>query len=496
MSMICPFQLKNLAYTQKPLQSLKNDVYNVPMHYQTFPWVRVERWMRNRPFVWRANWWIQTMETTVTGRRWMKICLVLQRGSRVSQKMEERVRNIDEPCSFILLYTHLFLLFYHFLYIADPPPHTPPLQPHAQCLPSLYQTGLAYLMDRWFMIHMFYISISSYNACPPMAQPIMNCHTTQSGTYYSFSSDKPCAHFLVYHSYTTCLYLPYHPRLPEYEFPPVFRFSVSTLPCLTHFPCPIVHCIPPYLPVMPYPWSLTPRLHSQSHIGSMLRLPAPMILATSLAYQCTIEVPDSKSNTRAKKKKDGAAAERLTPNETVGKTTEEDGKSEDVSGRKKERERGCVAVWGCKQLVISQCIRSGWSTNVVRAISFLNKCCTQSTNSFLPEPQPPFRAKKRWSYYQLGHYCLCTHTFLTHTHSSTSCHPSTKAVSQWSTSKLGAKNINLIMIQVWNLTGVPCQTMMKPLEMNEMLLSIALQRMLQIQYAFLIILLQIYSHIL
>ena len=41
----------------------------------------------------------------------------------------------------------------------------------------------------------------------------------------------------------------------------------------------------------------------------------------------TIEVTNSESNTRAKKKKDGRATQRLTPNETVGKR-------EDVSGRK------------------------------------------------------------------------------------------------------------------------------------------------------------------
>ena len=53
-----------------------------------------------------------------------------------------------------------------------------------------------------------------------------------------------------------------------------------------------------------------------------------------------VEVPKSESNTRAKKKKkDSPAAERLTSrNETVGKMTGEDGKREDVSGRKKEKE--------------------------------------------------------------------------------------------------------------------------------------------------------------
>ena len=36
----------------------------------------------------------------------------------------------DEPGSFIQPYTPLFLLFHYFLYIADPPLGTPPLQPH------------------------------------------------------------------------------------------------------------------------------------------------------------------------------------------------------------------------------------------------------------------------------------------------------------------------------------------------------------------------------
>ena len=43
-----------------------------------------------------------------------------------------KFKNNDEPGSFILPYTCLFSLFYHFHYITDPPLHTLPLQPHAQ----------------------------------------------------------------------------------------------------------------------------------------------------------------------------------------------------------------------------------------------------------------------------------------------------------------------------------------------------------------------------
>ena len=53
-----------------------------------------------------------------------------------------------------------------------------------------------------------YISLFSYDVHPLMVQPIMNHHTVQSGTYYSFASDEPCAHFLDYHEYLAHLYLP------------------------------------------------------------------------------------------------------------------------------------------------------------------------------------------------------------------------------------------------------------------------------------------------
>ena len=63
-----------------------------------------------------------------------------------------------------------------------------------------------------------YISISSYPTCPAMGQLVTSHCTMQSVTYCCFISDEPCAQFLDYHSYLTCLYLPY-------KFPPEFRLS-------------------------------------------------------------------------------------------------------------------------------------------------------------------------------------------------------------------------------------------------------------------------------
>ena len=66
--------------------------------------------------------------------------------------------------------------------------------------------------------------------CPPAARPIMNHSAMWSGTYYSFTSDEPCACYLVYQLYLTCLYLPFAPEHCLYKFPPVFRFSACASP--------------------------------------------------------------------------------------------------------------------------------------------------------------------------------------------------------------------------------------------------------------------------
>ena len=65
----------------------------------------------------------------------------------------------------------------------------------------------------WFTC--FISILSSPNMCPPVVQPIMNPRTTQSGTYYSFASHEPYAHFIVDHSYLTCLYLPFAQKKRE-----------------------------------------------------------------------------------------------------------------------------------------------------------------------------------------------------------------------------------------------------------------------------------------
>ena len=58
--------------------------------------------------------------------------------------------------------------------------------------------------------HVFTSILSISNMCPPMVQPIMIPCTMWSGTFYSFALDEPYAHFLVYHSYLTCLYFTFH----------------------------------------------------------------------------------------------------------------------------------------------------------------------------------------------------------------------------------------------------------------------------------------------
>ena len=130
-----------------------------------------------------------------------------------------------------------------------------------------------------------FISILSIpNMHPPMVQPIMSPHTTRSGTFYSFALDEPYAHFLVYHSYLTCLYLPFAPykshTIAHMNFPQ--NSDLALTPHITpHLPHTISHCTAlPHNPTVltidhTWRWSLTPRSHPQSPIGFILRSPAP-----------------------------------------------------------------------------------------------------------------------------------------------------------------------------------------------------------------------------
>ena len=156
-----------------------------------------------------------------------------------------QLRGDDGPPHQILSYTLLFSLFLYFLYIADPPLCTTHRHDHTRT----HFIGPVSLIW-WTHVLQFTCSISILsipNVCPPMVQPIMDPCTMWSGTYHSFALDEPYAHFLVYHLYLTCLYLPFTTYNCLYEFPPEFRLSTCTSHHITS------HCltVPPSLPVTP-----------------------------------------------------------------------------------------------------------------------------------------------------------------------------------------------------------------------------------------------------
>ena len=153
----------------------------------------------------------------------------------------------DEPGSFILPYTHLHIIaflslsLHHWSTAVHPTNATFHMSLHNCSHMTLTFTSLdqPHLVDGHTMYNSHvYIYIFSYDMCPPIVWPIMNHHATWSGTYYSFTLDEPCACFLVYHLYLTCLYLPFNPE--HCTFP---QFSDLVLvPCLaSHSPCPISH---------------------------------------------------------------------------------------------------------------------------------------------------------------------------------------------------------------------------------------------------------------
>ena len=146
----------------------------------------------------------------------------------------------DEPPHQIRSYTLLFSLFLYFLYIVDPPLHTPTTHDRA-CAHTPF-TLASSDQSRLFDGHMIYDShvftsiLSISNRRPPTVRPITSPCTTQSGTYYNFTLDEPYARFLVFHLYLTCLYLPFsqiiireEPHNCPYEFPPELRFSTYAL---------------------------------------------------------------------------------------------------------------------------------------------------------------------------------------------------------------------------------------------------------------------------
>ena len=131
----------------------------------------------------------------------------------------------------ILSYTLLFSLFYYFYTLLIH--HCAPCHHDLTCKPPhllvhdthLFSIRLASLIwwthDLQFTHFTFLYLVTS--CTPTMAQPIMNHHATQSGTYYTFTLDEPCAHLLAYHSYITCLYLLYCPEFYQIEVSPRYQ---------------------------------------------------------------------------------------------------------------------------------------------------------------------------------------------------------------------------------------------------------------------------------
>ena len=185
----------------------------------------------------------------------------------------------DEPLHQIHSYTLLFLLFLHFLYIADPPLCTSaPMRPHAIALVLawqlhlLYQTDLAYLMDIWLTIHMYLLLFLVSPMCP-LLRSDQSWVLVPRGQALSIALPYAC--IFVYHSYLTCLYLPFatehHYRspnqLPIHTSLPQNWDLALTLCTVSHLFCTISHCIALprshhfYLPQYTWRQSLTPRSH-------------------------------------------------------------------------------------------------------------------------------------------------------------------------------------------------------------------------------------------
>ena len=135
------------------------------------------------------------------------------------------------------------------------------------------------------MIHMYLLLFLVSPTCPLLwsdqSQALAPCGQALSIT-------SPYAHFLVFHLYLTCLYLPFAQNIIReeshnclYQFPPELRFSTYALHHLAlishYFASHRTAMIPPsllattHLETIPYP-QITP---PQSPIGFILRSPAP-----------------------------------------------------------------------------------------------------------------------------------------------------------------------------------------------------------------------------
>ena len=135
------------------------------------------------------------------------------------------------------------------------------------------------------MIHMYLLLFLVSPTCPLLQSNQSRALAPRS---QALSITSPYAHFLVFHSYLTFLYLPCTQNIITeaptnclYESPPELRFSTYALHHLTlilhYFASHRPATIPPsllatiHLETIPYPQIAPP----QSPIGFILRSPAP-----------------------------------------------------------------------------------------------------------------------------------------------------------------------------------------------------------------------------
>ena len=135
---------------------------------------------------------------------------------------------------------------------------------------------------KWFTIHMYLLLFFVSPICPLLRS---NQSWALTPCSQALSMTLPYAHFLVYHSYLTCLYLPFaqteEPHNCLYQFPPELRFSTCASHCLTLISHYFASCrtatitpsllVTTHLETIPCPQILPP----QSLIGFILRSPAP-----------------------------------------------------------------------------------------------------------------------------------------------------------------------------------------------------------------------------
>ena len=141
------------------------------------------------------------------------------------------------------------------------------------------------------MIHMYLLLFLVSPTCPLLWSDQSQALAPRS---QALSITSPYAHILVYHSYLTCLYLPFEKNIITkaltnclYQSPPVLRFSTYASHCLVlishYFALHRTAMIPPsllatiHLETIPYP-QIAP---SQSPIGFILKSPAPYIFVVS-----------------------------------------------------------------------------------------------------------------------------------------------------------------------------------------------------------------------